>query len=77
MAVIINDELRDILERTRDFIDNEVIPSEPLLREASLDSLVEMERLKAEAKKRGLWALGHPKEIGGGAVLGPSKRILS
>jgi alkylation response protein AidB-like acyl-CoA dehydrogenase len=52
----------------RDFIDNEVIPSEPVLREASLDSLVEMERLKAEAKDRGLWALGHPKEIGGGGL---------
>ena len=27
-----------------------------------------MEALKAEAKRRGLWALGHPKEIGGGGL---------
>jgi alkylation response protein AidB-like acyl-CoA dehydrogenase len=51
-----------------DFIDREVIPAEPVLREASVDSLVEMERLKLEAKKVGLWALGHPKTIGGGGL---------
>jgi len=68
MSSVINEELRDILGRVREFIDGEVIPSEPLLREASLESLVEIERLKAEAKKRNLWALGHPKEIGGGGL---------
>lgn len=52
----------------RQFIDEEVIPAEPVLRDMSLDSLVEMERLKAEAKRRGLWALGHPEEIGGGGL---------
>jgi acyl-CoA dehydrogenase len=66
MPAPITDELRDLLGRMRDFIDGEVIPAEPLLLEASLDSLVEMERLKAEAKAQGLWALGHPKDIGGG-----------
>lgn len=52
----------------REFIDEEVIPAEPVLRDMTLDSLVEMERLKAEAKGRGLWALGHPREIGGGGL---------
>jgi acyl-CoA dehydrogenase len=60
------DDLPDLLARMRAFIDAEVIPAEPVLREATLDSLVEMERLKAEAKNRDLWALGHPREIGGG-----------
>ena len=27
-----------------------------------------MEKLKSEAKDRDLWALGHPKEIGGGGL---------
>lgn len=52
----------------REFIDEEVIPAEPVLRDMSVDSLVEMERLKTEAKRRGLWALGHPEEIGGGGL---------
>jgi alkylation response protein AidB-like acyl-CoA dehydrogenase len=61
-------DLADILAATRSFIDDEVIPAEPVLRMMTLDSLVEMERLKAEAKRRNLWALGHPKDIGGGGL---------
>jgi alkylation response protein AidB-like acyl-CoA dehydrogenase len=61
-------ELNTVLPRMREFIDEEVIPAEPVLRDMTLDSLVEMERLKAEAKGRGLWALGHPREIGGGGL---------
>jgi acyl-CoA dehydrogenase len=68
MAFTIDDEFRDLLGRVRDFIDNEVIPAETVLREMSLDSLVEMQRLKAECKKRNLWALGHPKHLGGGGL---------
>jgi acyl-CoA dehydrogenase len=68
MPAQLTNELRDLLARMRDFIDNEVVPAEPVLREATLDSLVEMERLKAEAKRCGLWALGHPKDIGGGGL---------
>ncbi len=51
----------DLAARLRDFIDNVVIPAEPE-GDAALD------RLKAEAKERGLWALGHPEEIGGQGV---------
>ena len=68
MPSAMTEELRDLLKRMRDFIDGEVIPAETVLRSATLDSLVEMERLKAEAKRRGLWALGHPKDIGGGGL---------
>jgi acyl-CoA dehydrogenase len=63
-----DNSLQDVLAAMREFIDGEVIPGEPVLREASLASLGEMERLKAEAKRRDLWALGHPKEIGGGGL---------
>jgi acyl-CoA dehydrogenase len=61
-------DLAGILARMRSFIDDEVIPAEPVLRTLTLDALVEMERLKAEAKARGLWALGHPESIGGGGL---------
>ncbi|MFI5052918.1 MAG: acyl-CoA dehydrogenase family protein, partial [Acidimicrobiia bacterium] len=63
-----DDQLGDVLHAMREFIDGEVIPAEVVLREGSLESIVEMERLKDEAKRRGLWALGHPKEIGGGGL---------
>jgi acyl-CoA dehydrogenase len=64
----IDERLDEILRRMRTFIDDEVIPAENVLRAATLDSLVEMERLKAEAKSRDLWALGHPPHIGGGGL---------
>jgi acyl-CoA dehydrogenase len=68
MSAPLSADLVDLLARMRDFIDGEVIPAETLLREGDLDALVEMERLKAEAKRRGLWALGHPTDIGGGGL---------
>jgi acyl-CoA dehydrogenase len=45
----------------RDFVDRVVIPAEPEGDDA-------LDRLKSEAKDRGLWALGHPAEIGGGGI---------
>jgi alkylation response protein AidB-like acyl-CoA dehydrogenase len=68
MSDEIDDRLKDVLVRMRAFIDEEVIPAEPVLRDASLESLVEMERLKQTAKDAGLWALGHPQHLGGGGL---------
>jgi acyl-CoA dehydrogenase len=68
MSEEIDDRLKDVLVRMRTFIDEEVIPAEPVLRDASLESLVEMERLKQTAKDAGLWALGHPQHLGGGGL---------
>src|SRR5678810_1189907 len=57
-------DLWDIRERLREFINDDVIPAEPELEgEQRLGERVR--DLKNEAKKKGLWALGHPKEIGG------------
>src|SRR5687768_4190563 len=61
-------DLPDLLAAMREFIDGEVIPAEGVLREGGLEGLEAMEGLKAEAKRRDLWALGHPKEIGGGGL---------
>jgi alkylation response protein AidB-like acyl-CoA dehydrogenase len=68
MSEEIDDRLKDVLVRMRAFIDEEVIPAEAVLRDASLDSLVEMQRLKQAAKDAGLWALGHPQHLGGGGL---------
>jgi acyl-CoA dehydrogenase len=51
----------DLRARMRDFIDDAVIPAEP-------EGDLALEGLKAQAKERGLWALGHPQEIGGGGI---------
>src|SRR5262249_59270819 len=52
----------------RRFIDEEVIPAEPALGREDGEAAATMRRLKEAAKREGLWALGHPKEIGGGGV---------
>jgi acyl-CoA dehydrogenase len=53
----------------RDFIDGEVIPAEPVLNGPDFEAAASaMGALKEEAKRRGLWALGHPAEIGGGGL---------
>ncbi len=65
-------ELRDLRARLRHFLDTEVIPAEEDFHAqqeqvgfAHADVLAE---LRASAKRQGLWALGHPIEIGGGGV---------
>ncbi len=50
----------------RDFIDGAVIPAEPELFSQGIGAGCMLDELRAEAKRRGLWALGHPAEIGGG-----------
>ena len=58
----------DLRRRMRAFIDERVIPQEPVLARDDDASAAAIERLKEEAKAAGLWALGHPAEIGGGGV---------
>jgi alkylation response protein AidB-like acyl-CoA dehydrogenase len=52
----------------RSFIDDEVIPAERTLDAGGEPAAAAMGRLRATAKERGLWALGHPAEIGGGGL---------
>ncbi|MGV9675659.1 acyl-CoA dehydrogenase family protein [Nocardia sp. NPDC003482] len=59
-------QLAEMISRMRDFIDNEVIPREAAL--AGEDGGTSLERLRGRAKELGLWALGHPAELGGGGV---------
>src|SRR5712691_8179619 len=61
-------EVRALRERVRRFIDEEVVPAEPVLARDDEAAAETMRRLKVRAKGEGLWALGHPKEIGGGGV---------
>ena len=55
-------------ERFRAFINGEVIPLESLLDGGGKAAAQAMSGLKTRAKELGLWALGHPAEIGGGGL---------
>lgn len=58
--------LPEIRSAMREFIDGEVIPAEPAL-DADRSGEV-LAGLKQRAKELGLWALGHPADVGGGGL---------
>ena len=66
------DELRRLRTRLRHFIDTEVIPAERTFHEQQEEvgpgGAGVLTRLRESAKRQGLWALGHPAEIGGGGL---------
>ncbi len=64
----LTDDVRALRERVKKFINEEVIPAEPVLMHENEESDHILEELKQSAKRQGLWALGHPKEIGGGGI---------
>jgi acyl-CoA dehydrogenase len=64
----LDDDGRALRARMRRFIDEEVIPAESVLGRDNAESAAAMRRLKDAAKREKLWALGHPREIGGGGV---------
>jgi alkylation response protein AidB-like acyl-CoA dehydrogenase len=68
MSFQVPEHVRPIRERVKRFIEERVYPVEGLLDERSDEARATLQRLMAEAKREGLWALGHPKEIGGGGL---------
>jgi alkylation response protein AidB-like acyl-CoA dehydrogenase len=66
MSFEVPEHVRPIRERVRRFIEERVYPVESLLDDRHDPRAAEaMAKLMREAKEAGLWALGHPKEIGG------------
>ncbi|MEO9200450.1 MAG: acyl-CoA dehydrogenase family protein [Antricoccus sp.] len=71
-----DDTLRQLRATLREFIDNKVIPVEEAVlgardsehQDADSQRSTILGDLREEAKRQGLWALGHPKEIGGGGL---------
>lgn len=58
--------VKDIVNRTLDFMEKEVIPVETALREADRDlTLEDVQALRAQAKAAGLWSPTMPKDMGG------------
>src|SRR5262249_40674272 len=64
----LTDEVRALRERMKKFINEEVIPAEPILSREHGEADHVLAGLKQSAKQQRLWALGHPIEIGGGGV---------
>ena len=62
------EELRALKTQMKSFINDVVVPREPELMNEDANADFVAEELKEKAKKSGLWALGHPSEIGGGGL---------
>ena len=55
----------EVRKEVKDFVENEVYPAESILENRDEQSSKKLSELMQLAKDRNLWALGHPKDIGG------------
>ncbi|WP_280401760.1 acyl-CoA dehydrogenase family protein [Nocardia carnea] len=60
--------LTELTALMRGFIDDEVIPRETVLAREDDTAGAALAELRARAKELGIWALGHPAEVGGGGL---------
>ena len=66
MSFQVPERVQEIRGRVLEFVESRVYPAEPLMEErGSEESDRVLRGLMQEAKEAGLWALGHPEEIGG------------
>jgi alkylation response protein AidB-like acyl-CoA dehydrogenase len=66
MSFEIPEHVQAIRQQVLDFVEIEVYPCEAAREDrGSEESLAVIRGLMQKAKEAGLWALGHPKEIGG------------
>lgn len=68
MSFEVPEHVRPLRARVRQFIEERIYPLESQLDAHGDESRLLMRRLMDEAKAAGLWALGHPREIGGGGL---------
>ncbi|MFG3621326.1 acyl-CoA dehydrogenase family protein [Nocardia sp. NPDC047654] len=65
MAYVVPERIRPLREQVRRFVDDRIIPHERLLLRGGDEADALRTRLITEAKSEGLWAMGHPADIGG------------
>jgi acyl-CoA dehydrogenase len=68
MSFEVPDHVRGVRAAVDAFMRERVEPAEPLLHEGGPEAVDLLRRLQSEAKSEGLWALGHPAELGGGGL---------
>ena len=56
---------QEVRKDVKRFVEDEVYPLEPVLQKKGDESSKAMTSLMQKAKDQSLWALGHPKDIGG------------
>jgi alkylation response protein AidB-like acyl-CoA dehydrogenase len=65
MSFTVPEHVRPIRERVQRFIEERIYPVERELEDGGAGARSTLRRLMDEARAEGLWALGHPREIGG------------
>jgi alkylation response protein AidB-like acyl-CoA dehydrogenase len=66
MSFEVPERVREIRARVLRFVEEHCYPAEAVMEERQSDEArARMRQLMQQAKEAGLWALGHPKEIGG------------
>ena len=66
MSFEVPESVREIRDRVKSFVEERCYPVEPLVEDRDDPKAREaMRDLMSSAKEEGLWALGHPREIGG------------
>jgi alkylation response protein AidB-like acyl-CoA dehydrogenase len=68
MSFEVPSHVRPLRDAVESFIRERVEPAEPVLHEGGDEAADLLAGLQAEAKAEGLWALGHPSELGGGGL---------
>ncbi|WP_067832023.1 acyl-CoA dehydrogenase family protein [Actinomadura kijaniata] len=60
--------VRPVRDAVHAFMTERVEPAEPVLRRGDKESEDLLRELQRQARAEGLWALGHPRELGGGGL---------
>ena len=68
MSFEIPQSVRPFRDAVHAFMTERVEPAEPVLRRQDKEAADLLEDLRRQAKDEGLWALGHPAELGGGGL---------
>lgn len=68
MSFEVPTHVRPVRDAVMAFMRERVEPAEALIHEGGDDATAKILELQAEAKAEGLWALGHPAELGGGGL---------
>ena len=68
MTFEVPEQVRGVRDEVEAFMRERVEPAEPVLHEGGEEAAELIRTLQSQAKAEGLWALGHPKELGGGGL---------
>ncbi|GAA3845901.1 acyl-CoA dehydrogenase [Sphaerisporangium flaviroseum] len=68
MSFAVPDSVRPIRDAVHAFMIERVEPAEKVVHQGGEPTAALLRDLQRQAKKEGLWALGHPKELGGGGL---------